>query len=201
MKYKITTQVSNEPVSLEDARKHLRIQPFGSPLRHPDDSYIEYLLSASRQWCEEYLRRALATQTVTLALNSFPIDGIKLPLNPVQSVTSVNYLDVNNSYQTINSSNYYIDSFDGVIYFNEGFVYPTLSSRENSILVTYVAGYADGANKTPIPFPIKAAILLLVANFYENRQQDQLGSTKVTFNSLPMGVYNLLQPYRLNMGV
>lgn len=201
MKYKITTQVDYEPVSIQEARKHLRIEPFGTPLRHPDDNYVESLISVAREWCEQYLRRALATQTVTMALNSFPIDGIKLPLNPAQSVSSIIYLDKNNASQTISASDYYLDTFDGAVYFNEGYAYPTLSQRENSILVTYVAGYADGANKTPIPFPIKAAILLLVANFYENRQQDQLGSTKVTFNSLPMGVYNLLQPYRLNMGV
>lgn len=201
MKYKITKQVSTEPISLEEARSHLRISPFGNPPRHPDDSYIEYTVSASREWCEQYLNRALATQTITMVLSEFPRSGIKLPLNPVQSIISISYLDKNNALQTISANDYYLDSFDGVIYFNDGYNYPSISSRENSIIINYIAGYADGSNKTPIPFPIKAAILLLVANFYENRQQDQLGSTKVTFNSLPMGIYNLLQPYRLNLGV
>lgn len=203
MKYKITTQVTEEPISLEDAMKHLRVEPFGYPLCHPDEEYISSLISVSREWCEQYIRRALATQTVTLALSEFPIDGIRLPLLPIQSVTSINYLDKNNALQTFSSANYYVDYFDGVIYLDEGASWPEISLRENSIMINYVAGYTatTGENLTPLPNPIRAAIMLMIGSFYENRQEDQLGSTKVTFNSLPMGVYNLLQPYRLNLGV
>jgi hypothetical protein len=43
-------------------------------------------------------------------------------------------------------------------------------------------------------------MLLIVGNLYANRQEDQLGNTRISFNSLPMGVYNLIQPYRLGLG-
>lgn len=198
MKYKIVTQVLTEPVSLSEARKHLRIEAFGSPAKHPDDRYVEGLIAASREWCEQYTRRALATQTVDYALNGFP-EVIELPLAPLQSVTSITYLDQAGTSQTLSTSVYYIDYFDSKIYLNSNQVWPATSNRENSVIVEYVAGYDE--EDTPLPNPIKSAILLLVGSFYENRQEDQMAGTRVSFNSLPMGVYNLLQPYRLNLGV
>lgn len=202
MKYQIKTQITEEPVSLNEARTHLRIEPFGYPLCHPDDAYIQMLVSAAREWAEQYTRRALATQTINFALNGFP-EVIDLPIAPLQSVSSIKYLDINNVLQTLNTSVYYIDYFDSKIYLNSNQVWPSTSNRENSVIVEYVAGYTneDGQNLSPLPFPIKAAILLMVGSFYENRQEDQMGNARVSFNSLPLGVYNLLQPYRLNLGV
>ena len=56
MKYQIKTQITTEPVSLNEARTHLRIEPFGYPLCHPDDAYVQTLISVARGWCEQYTR-------------------------------------------------------------------------------------------------------------------------------------------------
>lgn len=205
MKYRITSEVVTEPITLEEARSHLRIEAYGSPASHPDDTYITELIKVAREWCEEYTRRALATQTVSLALDDFPENDAKifLPLMPVQSVTSVIYLDGSNASQTLASSNYYVDIYDGSIAVEFGKSWPVTSHRDNSVIISYIAGYTNGVSPDnyPFPSPIKAAMLLIIGNLYENRQEDQLATSKATFNSLPMGVYNLLQSYRLNLGV
>ena len=195
MKYQVTTQVTTEPITLNEARTHLRIEPFGYPLRHPDDDFITTLLIPSaRAWAELYLNKALATQTITVKLSEFS-ERIDLPVGPAQTVSSVKYLDRNNALQTLSTSVYYVDYFENAIFLEQGQTFPAVSFRENSITIEYVAGY------TTLPAPIKAAMLLLIGNGYENRQEDIAGTTKATFNSLPMGVYNLLQPYRVNLGV
>jgi len=207
MNFRITSQITSEPISLDEARKHLRLEPFGSPEIHPDDSYIETLISVSREWCEQYTRRALATQTVLVSTDDFPTGdtmystAIKLPLSPLQSDTFVKYYDTSGDEQTLDPSVYYVDTFESAIYLETNQSWPQTNGKP--ITIEYVAGYTNGESPDtyPFPFPIKAAMLLLIGNYYENRQEDLVGGSRVTFNSLPTGVYNLLQPYRLNLGV
>lgn len=200
MKYQVSTQITTEPITLSEARTHLRIEPFGYPLAHPDDDYVKMLISSARAWSEQYLQKALATQTITVKLSEFA-EKIELPVGPVQTVSSIKYLDRNNALQTLSTSIYYVDYFENAILLEPGQSFPAVSFRENSITIEYVAGYTGSTGAIVLPKPITAAMLLLIGSGYENRQEDIAGTTKATFNSLPMGVYNLLQPYRVNLGV
>lgn len=209
MKHRISVPASTEPITLTEARKHLRIEPFGYPLKHPDDTYIDSLITVAREWCEQYTGRALATQTIVAAANEFPSmssdydKSLNLPLFPVQSVTSIQYLNTVGVLTTMPSTDYYVDQYSGKIFLQVGKSWPETADREDAVTVTYVAGYTnnEAVNSYPLPSPIKAAMLLLIGNYYENRQEDNVSGTKATYNSLPMGVKNLLQSYRLNVGV
>ena len=202
MKYRITTPPSIEPVTLAEARTHLRIEPYGSPLEHPDDTYISSAISVAREFCEQYLERALATQTITMVADNFS-KPLLLPNAPIQSVTDITYVDENGATQTLATTVYELDTFGNKIRLKYDQVYPNTRVQEDAVTVTYVAGYTNGESPDtyPLPAPIKAAMLLIIGNQYENRQQDVLGSTRISFNSLPLGVYNLLQPYRLGLGL
>lgn len=194
---------SLEVITLDEARRHLRIEPFGSPLEHPDDNYISSLIAVSREWCEEYLERSIGTATYELVLDKFP-DAIQI--KPYcQSIESIKYLDIDNALQTISPLDYTLDNYSEPAWVVPIYgkrwpeTYPTI----NAVKVKFVSGYTDGLspNTNPTPAAIKAAMLLLIGNFYENRQQDVLGNTRISFNSLPLGVYSLLQPYRLGIGL
>lgn len=202
MKYRVITPPTAEPLTLDDARAHLRIEPFGSPLEHPDDDYVQSLITVAREFCEQYLERSLATQTIELVNDSF-YAPIYLPNLPIQSVDSLTYVDINGATQTLATSVYELDEYEGKIRLQYGQQYPVSRVQEDAITVTYTAGYTNGTSPDtyPLPAPIKAAMLLIIGNFYENRQQDVLGNTRISFNSLPLGVYNLLQPYRLGLGL
>jgi uncharacterized phiE125 gp8 family phage protein len=202
MKYRVTEQPASEPVSLEDARTHLRVTPYGSPLAHPDDDYITALIPTARNFCEEYLRRGLATQTIQFGLDVFD-DDIAVPLQPVQSIESITYIDTAGAEQTLATSVYELDEYEGVIRLKYGQRWPSTRDQSNAVTVTAVVGYTNGESPDsyPVPAPIKAAMLLIIGNLYEHRTQDVVNGSQLNFNSLPMGVYSLLQPYRLGMGL
>jgi uncharacterized phiE125 gp8 family phage protein len=202
MKFKIVTPISSEPITLSEARKHLRIEPYGSPEEHPDDGYVTTLISIAREWCEKYLERALGTQVIQISVDNFN-STIKLPNEPIQSVDTITYVDTNGDTQTLSTSVYELDEYDYVIRLKYGQVYPAVRPQNDAVTITYTAGYTNGVSPDtyPFPFSIKAAMLLIIGNLYENRQQDVLGNTRISLNSLPMGVYALLQPYRLGLGM
>lgn len=199
MAYRIISPATVEPITLAEARSHLRIEPYGSPLEHPDDTYISTLITVAREFCEQYLERALAVQTIEEAFDDFPSQAIPLPLTPTVSITSVTYVDTSDVEQTLSATVYSLDDYSEpnwlVLRANQRWALSNGSA--NNVKVRMVVGYEP----TNVPTPIKAAMLLIIGNFYENRQQDVLGNTRISFNSLPLGVYNLLQPYRLNMGM
>lgn len=105
-------EVAVEPITLEEARQHLRVDTYlqdvpdsGSPPEQitvsDDDAWIEAALPAAREYCEQYLGRALAPRTMEYVGNAFPTVAVStppgaaftLPFGPVQSIVSVNYDD------------------------------------------------------------------------------------------------------------
>lgn len=185
---------ATEVMTRAEAKTHLRILA----AVHPDDSYIDGLITATREWAEEYIERAIGTQTLELALDVFP-DAFQLKPY-VQSLTSVKYLDINNVEQTITSTDYVLDNYSSPAWIVPAYnkVWPATYCTANAVKVRFLAGY-DVNN--PCPQAIIAAMKLMLGHLYENRQEDVLGNTRISFNSLPMGVYALLQPYRINLGV
>lgn len=205
MKYQIISEATIQPVTLTEARDHLRVVPFGYPSAHPDDTYIESAIAAARQWVEEYIERPLVSKTIEYYVSQFE-QSFDLPTLPIQDVQSIKYLADDNTIKTVAIDVYklktYSDSAKIILAYGKSF--PTdVINEENSITLTVTAGYTVGEspNTYPLPAPIKAAILLIIGNLYENRQQDVLGNTRISFNSLPLGVYNLLQPYRMGLGL
>ena len=202
MTYRVTVQPENEPLTLEEARAHLRVTPFGSPLAHPDDEYIEGLITAARQFCESYLERALPAQTIQFPLDEFA-GKIVVPVQPVREISEITYIDTSGVQQTLATSVYEFDAFRGEIVLKYGQSWPATRSQVNAVLITAEVGYTDGQSpdNNPMPYDIKSAMKLIVGNLYENREQDVMGGTRLNFNSLPLGVYALLQPHRLGLGV
>ena len=62
----LVTAPASEPVSLAEAKAHLRIEAAD------DDSLIGALITAARQSAEAHMRRALMSQTWRLSLDRFP---------------------------------------------------------------------------------------------------------------------------------
>jgi uncharacterized phiE125 gp8 family phage protein len=193
MSVKVITPASTFPVTLAQARTHLRLVPYGVSENHPDDDYIStFLIPSATAWVEQYIERALVTQTIELALNEFS-DRVYLPLGNVQSVTSVKAL-IDGVEATVSTDVYAINDYSksAYLYLKSDQVWPNTDSVDNAVKVRYVVGY------TAVPAPIISAIYLLIGHLYENRQQNVIG---LSVNELPMGICSLLQTYRLNVGV
>ena len=143
-----------------------------------ENTLIEALITAAREYCEGYTRRALATQTIEAYLHCFPWnDRFELLMPPLQSVTSVKYKDSDGIETTMTAGTDYIvdtESDVGGIVLSYGSSWPSFTPYPlHPIKVRYVAGY----NSTnPVPKTIKQAMLLLIGHWYANREAVLLGT-------------------------
>lgn len=185
MPFKVTTQPAVEPVTLNEARAHLRVDV------NDEDAIITSLIVAAREYCENYQSRSYITQTITVKLDAFgAANVIELPRPPLQSVSSIKYIDVNGIEQTLGTGIYDVDTVSepGRVILSHGQSWPTdVRGDINGIEVVCVCGYGDASS---VPQRIKEAIKLIVGHFYENREL----TSPVTIQALPFGVNSLLNP-------
>lgn len=190
MKLTLVTAPTAEPISVTEAKSHLRVDISA------DDTLIGTYITAARQYAEQHLWRALVTQTWDLVLDYWPMGSrIEIPWPPLQSVTSVTYTDDNGDTSTYSSANYIVDTYGepGGIVLKSTASWPSATLQEvNAVKVRFVAGYGAAS---AVPEPIKSAIKLLVGTLYENREDVQ-NAPGIVVTSLPFGVQSLLMPYR-----
>ena len=185
MSFKLITRPAVEPITVQEARDHLRVDST------QEDALISELISAARQYIEESTRRPLITQSWTYYADCFAGD-IELKPN-LQSVVTVKYLDADGNQQTLSAANYAADlaALVGVIYPAYRLDWPSARYVTNSIEIEFVAGYGLAAD---VPAPIKQAALLLIGHFYQNRESVMVGVNAV---ETPMAVDMLLSPYKV----
>ncbi|KAB2849261.1 MAG: hypothetical protein F9K44_08500 [Hyphomicrobiaceae bacterium] len=177
-----------EPVTLEEAKAHLRVDT------DPEDTLTQSLITAARVHVEVCLGVALLSQSWLWLFDQWPkVRVAELPLRPVQSIASVKVRDANGNPVTMPASNYLLDGRGNparLIASGPG-GWPASGMAANGIEVELVAGYGSAA--ADVPRPLRHAILLLVAHWFERREPVEVGEELVT---LPDMVGELLQPYR-----
>lgn len=141
-----------------------------------EDNLLSSLITAAREYCENYTGRALATQTIEAMLKDFTaLDFIELPMPPLQSVTSIKYKDSDGTETTMTPTTDYLvdaDSPVGCVFLPYAGSWPSFTPYpNNAVRIRYVAGY--GATN-PIPRSIKQAMLIYVGFFYRNRDAVEL---------------------------
>jgi len=182
-----------EPVSLAEAKMHLRVD--GSD----EDTLLTAIIQAAHEHVENITRRHLLTQTHDYCLPGWPCGtAIKLPGGKLQSVTSVKWKDDAGTETTLTSGTDYLVETNGegigriVLPYGEswpsGSLYPS-----NPITIRYVSGWTKAA---AIPYTIKAAVLLTVADLYSNREGQVAANVTNTFQDNP-NVQRLLASMRL----
>ena len=138
-----------------------------------DDTLITSLIKAAREKGEELSRRAFITQTWEQIVDAWPGDScLKIFRPPLQSITSVVYLDEDNVEHAW--TDFFTDdrSEPGVVIFNS--LPGDVLLKTGAITVTFDAGYGDAGSD--VPERINQAILSLVAYWYENRESHDVPS-------------------------
>jgi uncharacterized phiE125 gp8 family phage protein len=192
MKAALYLAPTQEPVSLEDIKLHCRIT------ENDDDEFLESLIKAAREQVESILHRALITQTWDYWIDGFPTHNyLELPWGKLQSVTSLAYTDSAGTTTTmVATTDYLVDtnSDPGRIILPYGVPWPSFSAYSmNPIKCRFICGY--GATAEDVPSSIRAAIKLLVAHLYEQRELVNIGIQNVT--EIPFTLNALLMSYRL----
>jgi uncharacterized phiE125 gp8 family phage protein len=184
----ITTPAA-EPVSLELAKQHLRVDD------DAEDALIQMWIMAARQYVEKVTRRAIFERDVVMTLDQFPLRWneslnpiqtnrpiphvwehfeIKLPKPRCKAVKSITYQDVDGNPITLDPSTYRVDlnSQPARIVPAPGLCWPYIAVYiPGTIQVTYTAGsYGDGVDVNTCPQTIVAAMLLLIGHWFANRE-------------------------------
>jgi uncharacterized phiE125 gp8 family phage protein len=206
LSYRETSSPAIEPVSLAQAKAHLRVES------EWDDSLITAHIAAARQLCEKRMQRNIYNRSMLLSLDYFPLASecvngadqyayvssyirslsILVPKPGLVSVQSITYRDGQNNTVTLPSSSYIVDTVSepGRIMPAPGTYWPYQNQyTPGQVQVTYTSGtYGDGITVDSCPATIKQAILLMVGHWYANRE----AVTDKPMANLPLAVDSLL---------
>lgn len=187
MRLTLITAPVETPVDLAETKRHLRLES------DDEDALVLALIQSATEHVEQETGRALMPQTWDMVLDAFPeCDVIELPLPPLQSVTSVKYLDTAGVEQTLDSSHYRVDAsgLTARILLEYGESWPATQSVRSSVTVRCVVGYAD---QDAVPFVLKQYLLIMIGSMYEHRESVVVGPA---VNSLGF-VDRLLDRFRI----
>lgn len=162
----VSVEPTAEPVTLAEAKIHLRVD-------HGElDDLITGLIKSARQAAEVFTRRAFVDTTFVYKIDTFPpsayIDSrILLPRSPLDSVSSVTYLDTNGDSQTLATSVYEVDtsSLPGRIRLKFDQSWPNTRLHPEVVTITFIAGYGAAS---VVPESAKTAVKMLVNDLYEH---------------------------------
>lgn len=173
-------QPVQEPVTLEEAKAHLRID------YDAEDALIASYIAAAREYCEVVTGLALAPATWEARLDAFPAGATELPYPPLVEVESVRYRDAHGDEVTLDPAGYTVDTLA-----KPGTIAPVDAWPDGSdVRIRYRAGYADGQ----IPYAARQAILLLVGHWHAHREAVVTGAIAT---EIPLAVDRLLWGIRL----
>lgn len=189
-----------EPITNGEVKNHCYITATDSAT----NTIITNLITAARNYGENRTWRTLVDSTYKQYLDDFPRDIIELPRSPVISVTSIEYIDSDGNTQTVDSSNYIVDTVSepARIERKDNFTWPIPDDRVNAVIITYTAGYGDDTGPDPdestVPEDIKIALLMHIKYLYDNRDSHVLiERSGAEFTSSPRGTDFILDQYSL----
>lgn len=189
MKTTLQTAPTKEPITRALFKEHARIST------DVDDDYIDNLIKTVRRQVEQITNRALITQTWIYYMDAWPAaDFFKLPYPPLQTVTSVKYLESDATVSTMSSGEYIVDtdSEPGRVVLDYGESWPSETLLpSNPIYTEYVCGYGD--DRIDVPDDIRHAMLMLCSHYYEMREPTITGTI---LTPVPMTVDRLLADHR-----
>ena len=164
MSLQLVTAPTQEPVTLVEAKAHLRVD-FAD-----DDALITSLIAAAMQAAETLTGRQLLTARWKHVFDCFPGQAILLAKAPLQSVVSIEYLDMGAVLQTLAAPMYTVDAACEPARITPVFgqIWPVSLPQIGSVSVTFDAGYGG---PSLVPDGIKAWIKIRVGSLYAHREE------------------------------
>jgi uncharacterized phiE125 gp8 family phage protein len=174
-----------EPITLAQAKAFLRVE------HDDDDDVIAALIAGARIHVEAATRRALVTQGWRLTRDAWPDAGFLavLPV-PLIEVDAARVYRHDGTTLAIETDAFALDTVTAParLIFARGAL-PAPERAFAGIEIDITCGYGEPDD---VPEPLRQAVRLLVAHWYENRS---LAGGEIAM--LPQSVMGLLAPYRV----
>jgi uncharacterized phiE125 gp8 family phage protein len=179
----VTSGPASEPVSLATLKTHLRVES------DDENTLLNTYITAARSYVESYCGVPLVTRSITAKCDCFA-DFASVPMVPLGVVSGITYVDEAGAGQTLSTAVYEVrsDGLDASIVLKYGQQWPSIQAGSRITVATAV-GYAT------VPEAIVAALLLLIAHWYENRE-----TAGETLAEAPHSVTSLLVNHRNHRG-
>ena len=178
-------------ISTSEAKTHLRVD------NSDDDTLIGNLCVAATQAAQNYTNRFFINHSIRMDCDTWEETEF-LYKSPVFSSDTIEYYttDTPTVYSVWDGANYVVDKVHqpARIFLQQEKSYPDLADRKSAIKVSYVCGYGTAASD--VPQGIKQAVLLMVGNWYENRQEVVVGRIAT---ELPKSAEYLLDQYKVQV--
>ena len=184
----LTAPPAVEPITLAEVKAHLRVDT------DAEDTLLQSLILTSRLQIETSLDLALITQNWSIFRDGWGTGReIVLPLGPVQSVSSIRIYDSAGTFSLLPASAFVLDGAAGHARLVRAapITLPDPGRAANGIEISVTAGF--GATAQSVPAPIRHALLLLAAHWYEHREPGEIGKDGTR---IPAAVSDLLAPWR-----
>jgi len=171
-----------EPVTLSEMKAYLRLDDDGQ------DDLVSGLVRAARLMVESISRRLMIEQRWRVVMDRWPQGGrIPLPLSPLIAVDGVKVLDAAGIATELAGDSIVLEAASDPPCMAVSDA-PQPGKPRNGIEIALRAGY--GATPDAVPAPLRLAIKILVAHWFENRG-DVIGE-----QILPPEAMSLVAPFQ-----
>ena len=190
MSLQLVTPPAGEPVSLAEAKLHLRVDG------GEDDLLIGSLITAARQAAETITHRQFITARWKLVMDAFAGQAVLIHKSPLISVVAVEYLDMAGLVQTMPPSHYTVDAASEPARLTPifGQTWPPTLPQIGAVSVTFDADYGPAS---AVPEGIKSWIKLRVGSLYAHREEMSV-LTRGRIDPLPF-VDGLLDGFKVSV--
>lgn len=150
--------------STTDLKTHFRVTDTNS------DDYIAALSSAVMTHLEAVTGRAIGSRKYTWTLDSFPCSWVLyVPKPPLQSVTSITYIDTDGSTDTWGSTYYTVDTASVPARITPAYqeTWPITRDVPNAVTIVFTAGYTSSGQ---VPTDLIHAGKFIAGHLWVNRQ-------------------------------
>ena len=188
-----TVEPAAQPVTVGQMRSHLRLSG------HEEDALVAAAISAAVSLIEAETRRALITQTWRASIPGVwkENDPVFLPRPRLLEVSSVQFRNADGVWTAHTDYRLMDTSEPASIWLTA--CPTTVATPDNDLdtvwRVTYTAGY--GPDHGSVPDSLCAAVKLLAAHLFENREATIIGTSAIV---LPLGVERLIASFRVPWG-
>ena len=207
----LTAAPAVEPVTLAEVKAHMRIDSTA------EDAFIQSLIVTSRLHIEAALGLALIDQSWSWTIDTWPADlaialpvysigaiepsrlrsgdaGLALPMRPVRTIDSIKLAAADGARSVLATTRYVLDGTSHPArLLPRSMLFPVPAVPTQGIEIAFTAGF--GATAGDVPAPIRHALLMLVAHWFENREPVETGARAAAIR-IPDTVSELLGPYR-----